>query len=96
MTVGGGLVMLGSKRTFGGTRGDGSFAGTPLEEALPVRIGVRERVFAAESVYLGRLGGYRNAGANSTRLEQHLEWARQNNPRRWASATAPTRKVRLR
>jgi uncharacterized membrane protein len=79
---GGGLAMLGSRRTFGGTKGDGSFVDTPLEEALPVQIGMRERVFAAESVFLGRLGGYRNSGANLTRAEQHLEWARHQTAER--------------
>jgi len=46
-------------------------AGSPL---TPVRT-VYE-IFAAESVWLGALGGYENdAGANSTRREDHLAWA---------------------
>ena len=37
-----------------------------------------QRVFAAESVYLGTLGGYENdVGANSTREDVHLAWARR-------------------
>lgn len=37
-----------------------------------------QRVFAAEGVYLGTLGGYeKDVGANSTRTDDHLAWARR-------------------
>ena len=40
-----------------------------------------QRVFAEEGVYLGKLGGYEDdAGANSTRLEDHLAWAKRQPP----------------
>ena len=72
---GGGLIMLGSHKTFGGNKDDGGFGGTPIEELLPVWIGKNIQVFAAESVYLGRLGGYDDRGANQTQFEGHLGWA---------------------
>jgi hypothetical protein len=41
----------------------------------PTRV---QRIFAAESVYLGKLGGYdQDVGANSTVEEQHLTWAKR-------------------
>jgi hypothetical protein len=73
---GGGLIMLGGHKTFGGNKDDGGFAGTPIEELLPVWIGKDLQVFTAESVYLARLGGFTDPGANVTRSEAHLDWAR--------------------
>lgn len=75
--LGGGLIMLGGRAQFGGTKEGGTFRGTPLEEALPVKmLMAHDHVFAAESTYLGRLGGYDDdAGANSPRIEDHLDWA---------------------
>jgi hypothetical protein len=40
-----------------------------------------QRIFADEGVYLGNLGGYEDdVGANSTRREDHLAWARRQPP----------------
>ena len=37
-------------------------------------------IFAEESVYLGHLGGYDNAGANSTNRDDHFGWAGGQTP----------------
>lgn len=40
----------------------------------PTRV---QRIFATDSVYLGKLGGYdQDVGANSTVEEEHLRWAK--------------------
>ena len=51
-----------------------------VREAFPevFRRELLQRLFALESVYLGNLGGYdKDRGANSTREDDHLSWARR-------------------
>ena len=65
---GGGLVMVGGYLTFQGIEGKARYHGTPVEEALPVRIeakddrveapqGVRPRILVADHPILARTGG---------------------------------------
>ncbi|MBI3860861.1 MAG: hypothetical protein HY290_03095, partial [Planctomycetia bacterium] len=74
--LGGGLIMLGGHRQFGGKKENGSFAGTSIEQALPVLVQINNnQIFAMESAWLGRLGGYDDGGANLTDEAPHFEWA---------------------
>jgi hypothetical protein len=80
----GGDGALAARRFLGDEGRKLSFSPAALQRLARLNAGLSltdlarlQEVFAAESAFLGGLGGYADPGARSTRKEDHLAWARK-------------------